>query len=133
MLPADPPDQLEGFPVADAGHGAGVDQVRVRVTVHRDGFPAAPEEQFEHCLRIILVDFTAQRMGGDGFHHCSISPYRHISAAIAAGPAVSVRRIRLPSVTGMNPAASRPAISAADIPPSGPISTPMDFASGCAA
>ena len=105
LLPADFPDELKGLFVPGSGDGAGINQVNIRRLVHGDDLIAIRLEKFQHGLGIILIDFTAKSMGSDGFHVYSISPYKHMMADTAASPAVSVRRIRFPRVTGTKPAA----------------------------
>ena len=102
LFPADFPDQLQGFLVSGSGYGTGVDKVDIRRLIHGNNLIAIRLEELQHGLGIILIDFTAKGMGSDGFHDYSISPYKHMMADTAASPAVSVRRIRLPRVTGVN-------------------------------
>ena len=105
LLPADFTDQLQGFLVSGSGNGAGIDKVDIRRLIHGNNLIAIRLEELQHGLGIILIDFTAEGMGSDGFHDYSISPYKHMMADTAASPAVSVRRIRFPRVTGINPEA----------------------------
>ena len=68
MFAAQAARQLQGFLVARAGHGAGVDDVNIRVRVERDDFIAGGAEFLQHRLCVVLVDLAPKGVEGSSFH-----------------------------------------------------------------
>ena len=128
MQPRDAPDQLLRLLVAGSGDGAGVDEVHVRLVLHRNGGIARALEGLQHGLGVVLVDLAAQRLHSDCSH--PMSPQRSIAMVAAAMAAVSVRRMRGPSVICFAPSSSSARTSLSLMPPSGPMTIPIFLASG---
>ena len=68
------PDQLQRFFVSDTGDGTCVDQINFRVRINGYDRISCLLEEFQHSLRIILIDLAAERMCGNSLHCYSISP-----------------------------------------------------------
>ena len=67
MLPGDAAHELQGFLVAGAGDGAGIDEIHVRLLRKGHDFVTRPFEGFQHGLGVVLIHLAAQGMKR-GFH-----------------------------------------------------------------
>ncbi len=82
MFAGDAADQLQGFLIADAGDGAGVDQVYVRRAVKGHAFIPRAFKRLPHRLGVVLIHLAAQRQTRDRLHGF---PQRGFLNALAGG------------------------------------------------
>ena len=67
VLPVAPADDLHALLVARAGHGAGVDDINIRLPVKLSRAIARLFKPLAHGLRIILVHLAPEGVKGDCF------------------------------------------------------------------